>query len=718
MMEFRLPFLPRRGKPPGEERGYWYDFFKSDPGWWQKATDITATRNVDVASNTAVYACVNILAQEVASLSIDHWRVDQTTGERTRLFNSTPARVLRKPNPYQTRSDFWLYVMRSMLLRGGGFAVGTRNNRSEISRLDPLPPASCAPMVAPESGEIFYSIGNFGDKLIDVNSVMPAERVFNPRVNCNRHPLIGESPISAFVNAAAAGSAVQAHSARFFANMSRPSGVLWTPKTLTSKQMDELRNRWKDVTTGSEIGGTPVLHSELKWEKITMSATDSEMIEAYRLTVADVAMAYRVPLFMLGDLSKATFRNVESLMRVFYTSSLRFYLEHLENELNRLFGLDGETEYLEFDIEAGLLRGDLQSRMESFAKGVQGGVITPNEARKREQLGPQAGGDKIFLQQQMIPVELITQLAVAEIASKAPAAPPPASTAVVPVSDDDDEEEEPGEQEDAYAMANELFRRIHGDHVEERELLPVTRGAMATGQTQLTNAILRLAEGVRTAPVVHVAPPAITLNVPEQPAPIVHVNVPEQRAPVVHVAPPAVTLNVPEQLAPVVNVTVPEQRAPVVHVAPAVVNVPKADAPIVNVAPAAVQVIVPEQPAPVVHVASAVVHVPQQEAPIVNISPVIKAPTVNVSPPTVHVAAPLVNVAAPAVHVDVAAPNVTLEAVMPAAEAPVVNVSVPEQPAPVVHVKTHSKRTITKHKRDKRGELIESETLHLDDTDE
>jgi hypothetical protein len=45
----------------------------------------------------------------------------------------------------------------------------------------------------------------------------------------------------------------------------------------------------------------------------------------------------------------------------------------------------------------------------------------------------------------------------------------------------------------------------------------------------------------------------------EQPAPVVHINVPEQPAPVVNV-------NVPEQPAPVVNVNVPEQQPADVHV--------------------------------------------------------------------------------------------------------------------------------------------------------
>ena len=259
---------------------------------------------------------------------------------------------------------------------------------------------------------VFYQINDFGDGLFDVevDKLVPARNILNPRINCFRHPLIGETPISAFAYSGAMGSNIQAGSARFFSNMSRPSGVLTTPKPLTAKQLDELKERWGAATKGEFAGGTPVLHSDLKWEQITMSATDAEMIAAYKLSVSDIAMAYRIPLYMLGDMSKATFRNVETLFRVFYTSSLRFYLEHLENNLNSLFELDGNTEYLEFDIESGLLRGDLESRMNALTKGVQGGILTPNEARISQELPPVEGGDYAFLQRQMAPIKNLIEM--------------------------------------------------------------------------------------------------------------------------------------------------------------------------------------------------------------------------------------------------------------------------------------------------------------------
>jgi HK97 family phage portal protein len=402
--------------------------YKSDLQWFQKALDLG---HHDTRPSTAAYSCVNIISQEIASLAVNHWREDRK-GERERVTSSAAARVLANPNEYQTRVDFLLFVLRALLFRGAGYAWAQRNARNEVDELHALAPGSCFPAVDPVSGALFYSGGDYDDGLFKFPARAPARDVLALRINCSRHPLIGETPIQAYALSASSGTAIQAHTAAFFHNMSRPSGLLTTPQTITKDQREQMRSDWERVSSGSETGKTPVLSHDVKWQLMTMSAVDSEIIDSYKMTVRDVAMAYRVPLYMLGDMEKATFRNTEQMFRTFYQSSLRFYLEHTEAALNRLFGFDGVTEYVEFDIESGLMRSELDTRMTAYARGVQGGILAPNEVRARESLGPVEGGDQVFLQQQMIPVS---------IAAKGPPEPAPAPAPATPEPAPSDEDE-------------------------------------------------------------------------------------------------------------------------------------------------------------------------------------------------------------------------------------------------------------------------------------
>jgi hypothetical protein len=125
---------------------------------------------------------------------------------------------------------------------------------------------------------------------------------------------------------------------------------------------------------------------------------------------------------MSGDSGASS--SVETQMRVYYSHCLRPLIEALENRLDDFFGFTGTQRKIEFDVD-GLFRAELGHRVEALTKAVQGGLMTPNEARALERLAPVEGGDSAFLQRQMVPVDLISQLSATELANaQAPAEEP------------------------------------------------------------------------------------------------------------------------------------------------------------------------------------------------------------------------------------------------------------------------------------------------------
>jgi phage portal protein BeeE len=113
---------------------------------------------------------------------------------------------------------------------------------------------------------------------------------------------------------------------------------------------------------------------------------------------------FRVPLFMLGNMDKATFANVEQMMRSFLAGGLGFYLQNIETKINHFFNLPPD-ERVRFDVEGGLLRTEFRDRIEGLVRGVQGGVYAINEARRREGLPAVDNGDGPLVQQQMVSLE-------------------------------------------------------------------------------------------------------------------------------------------------------------------------------------------------------------------------------------------------------------------------------------------------------------------------
>jgi phage portal protein BeeE len=211
-------------------------------------------------------------------------------------------------------------------------------------------------------------------------------------------------------------------------NEARPSAVLSTDLQLDKDQVQALRDRWNDQAKQLHQGGTPILTAGLKVQPWSVGGRDAATAEILKLSNEHIALAFRIPLQILG-LGGATYNSTELLMQSWIASGLGFCLNHVEEAFGVLFMLKGQPdEYVEFDTAA-LLRSALKDRIEALARGVQGGIYAPNEARQQEGLDAVKYGDEPRVQQQVVP------LSAAEAIPAAPAphaAPPAASQPAAP----------------------------------------------------------------------------------------------------------------------------------------------------------------------------------------------------------------------------------------------------------------------------------------------
>jgi HK97 family phage portal protein len=417
--------------------------------WWQQGYRLPVQDQ-----NSAVEACIGAISQTIAMLPIAHWRENEKGGSE-RVKNSAANRVLRKPNAYQTKADFFLNLVRAELLRGNGYALAQRNGRSEISALHPVQPASLYPFVSEEDGSIFYQfsqtpVGQDFDPVVE--DLFRAEDVLHIRMHTPMHPLVGETPMTAAALAIDGGNAIQRASAAFHTNMSRPSGYLKVPGSLKQDVAESLRGEWQAAYSGVSTGRIAVLQGGVEWQALSMTAVDAAIIESYKMTIADIARVFRVPLAIIGD-NTSTYNNTEVLMKFWLATGLGFMLEHLELALDALFALpDGE--WIAFDTDY-LQRADFAARIEGLVRGVQGALFTPNEARAREGLPAVAYGDEPRVQAQVVPLSF---------AAKAPGISGPTAPSADPPNpgEEDDPPEEPDtedpEEEDELSAPPEAWR--------------------------------------------------------------------------------------------------------------------------------------------------------------------------------------------------------------------------------------------------------------------
>lgn len=364
--------------------------------FWQQ--DLKAPGN----ANGVVHACVQAYAQTIAPLPIHHYR-RLPAGGREMVTDSVASSVLRRPNRYQTQSDLLLNLVHGLLYEGNAYGIGVRDRRERITEIHLAPPRNSSARVDAESGDVFYWVSPEDVSGLDGALIVPQRNMMHIRLHCPVHPLRGETPLTAAAVAVGINNRIGGHQISFYENMSRPSGVLATDLTMTSADKDELRKYWNDRSTQLNSGGVPILSHGLKWQSLSLSANDSQIIEAQKMSIEDIARVYRVPLPILGVTENSSYNNVHGLISYWKASGLGFLLGHIEQGLEVLFGLP-EDEYIEFSTDA-LLRTDMQSRVEALTTGITGGLFAPNEARAREMLPPVDGGDMPRVQQQMIPLD-------------------------------------------------------------------------------------------------------------------------------------------------------------------------------------------------------------------------------------------------------------------------------------------------------------------------
>lgn len=375
-------------REPG--RGTWSRIFSSGGSLW---FDLQVDE-AKVSKNWAVFSCVTLIAGDIAKMAARVMQYNSTT----RVYDQTLLRpVLRRPNRFQTRLQFFRTWVFSLLLNGNTYVLKQRDDDGRIVALYILDPCRVTPLVAPD-GSVFYQLASDNLAGIDGSVVVPASEIIHDRINTLYHPLIGLSPIYACGVAAVQGGAIMENSAKFFQNMSRPSGVLIAPGAISPETALALKTKWDENFKGGNIGKVAVLGDGLKYEAMTITAVDSQLIEQLKFSGETICAAYHVPPYKLGLGQMPTVNNTGTLNQQYYDQALQPIVEGIELMLEQ--GLELDFPFEVWMDEAALLRMDPDARLKGHSEAVKGGWFSPNEARRAENLPPVEGGDSPYMQQQ------------------------------------------------------------------------------------------------------------------------------------------------------------------------------------------------------------------------------------------------------------------------------------------------------------------------------
>ena len=392
-----------RDKPQNRTAGSSYSFFMGGSASGKQVNERTSMQM------TAVYSCVRILSEAVASLPLNVFRYTGNGGKE-KAFDHPLYRLLHdEPNPEMSSFIFRETLMTHLLLWGNAYAQIIRNGKGEVIALYPLMPDRMT-VDRDSNSRLYYKYRKSNDDAptmeSGVVSLAPSDVLHVPGLGFDG--LVGYSPIAMAKNAIGLAIAAEEYGSKFYANGAAPSGVLEHPGTL--KDPTRVRDSWNSTFGGSSNSHkVAVLEEGMKYTPISISPNEAQFLETRKFQINEIARIFRVPPHMVGDLEKSSFSNIEQQSLEFVKYTLDPWVIRWEQALYRALLSEEEkkTYFFKFNVE-GLLRGDYQSRMQGYAIARQNGWMSANDIRKLEDLDripAELGGDLYLINGNMLPLE-------------------------------------------------------------------------------------------------------------------------------------------------------------------------------------------------------------------------------------------------------------------------------------------------------------------------
>jgi len=349
---------------------------------------------------TAVYACVRVLSEAVASLPLHLYQYDDM-GSKVKAVDHPLYFLLHdEPNEEMTSFAFRETIMTHLLLWGNAYVQIIRNGKGEVISLYPLMPNKMQ-VDRDEHGKIYYTYqwSNTEAPINKTSTVIltPHDVMHIPGLGYDG--IVGYSPIAMAKNAIGLSMAAEEYGSKFYANGAAPGGVLEHPGVL--KDPEKVRDSWQKAFGGSQNANkVAVLEEGMKYQPISINPSEAQFLETRKFQIDEIARIFRIPPHMIGDLEHATFSNIEEQSLEFVIYVLQPWLSRIESSISRcLLSVEEKKQFFALFNVDGLLRGNYQSRMQGYATGINNGFMCPNDVRRLENwdLIPEEEGGNLFM---------------------------------------------------------------------------------------------------------------------------------------------------------------------------------------------------------------------------------------------------------------------------------------------------------------------------------
>jgi len=352
----------------------------------------------DALSSTAFWAGVRIISETIASLPLPLYvRIPKGKEKATNHYLYTLLSLM--PNNEMTAFSYRESMVGNLLMWGNHYSEIDYKNDGKLE-LWPLLPNKME--LTRRNGKLLYIYTTPDGQ----QAIFPKERILHI-AGFSPNGIMGYNPIRKNIEALGLNLALEEYAARFFGGGGTPPMVLIHPNTLSPEAKSNLASAWQESHGGlSNSHRIAILEEGMELKEYGVKPDEAQALDSRKFSVTEVSRILNIPPPFLKDLEHATYSNIEELNKAFAEHTIRPWLVRLEqNFCVQLLSEKERKKYFWEHIMDAIVRADIQKRWEAYNKGFQTGVWSPNDIREMENKNPIEGGDKHFVQLNMIPLE-------------------------------------------------------------------------------------------------------------------------------------------------------------------------------------------------------------------------------------------------------------------------------------------------------------------------
>lgn len=357
----------------------------------QSASGATVTADTAVTV-AAVYACARNVAEDIGKLPYPVYRRLPNDGKERAV--TSPFWGLIHDRPFGGPTTFGLssqqfreFLTFCAILRGDGFAF-KNVIAGQVRELIPIHPTRVRIEQLPD-GEVIYRVTQRDGSVKDLTR-REIFHLMGPTLN----GINGASVISLARNDIGLALTAAEHTGNTLRGGGRHRLIIERPLEAPEWSRDtreRVIQEYEEGYAGANSYRTLFLEDGMHPSTVSMSNEDLELLATRKLTIADLARWFRMPLHKIQEMDRATFSNIEVQSLEYVTDTLMSWGVRWDTAWNQQVIITNQL-YAEL-LFAGLLRGVTKDRYEAYQLAINSGWMNRNEARRLENLDPVDGLD-------------------------------------------------------------------------------------------------------------------------------------------------------------------------------------------------------------------------------------------------------------------------------------------------------------------------------------